>query len=112
MKKLLVGFLMVMVMVGVGGVASASSLNPIASLNKDTVKVDCKKDLLKEWGSNFNLIKTLLDADMEAYDYLASQPSNDVSNKVMTNLLHTWYPHMYLIKTLYDTDMNAYKQLQ
>jgi hypothetical protein len=77
-----------------------------------SVNGDSKEGLFKKWGTNYSLIKILLEADMEAYDYLSACPSDSVSDEVMTRLLNEWYPHMSLIKTLYDADMKAYKELQ
>jgi hypothetical protein len=81
-------------------------------LNRDTVKDDSKERLFKDWGTHYSLIKTLLEADMKAYDCLSARPLDSVSDEVMSRLLNEWYPHMSLIKTLYDADMKAYKSLQ
>jgi hypothetical protein len=106
MKKL---SLVLFVLLAFGVTALA---NPVSDLDRDVVKEDCKTALFKHWGNHYNLIRTLLNAQMKQYDYLASQPSNSISDGVMQRLLDEWYPSINLIKILYDADMKAYKELQ
>lgn len=85
--------------------------NPISDLSRDKVEQDCKESLLKEWGNNYSLIKTLLESNLSSYDYMASQPSSEVSDGIMKRLLNEWYPSMNLIQILYMNDMAAYREL-
>lgn len=111
MKKLSLILIMVLAFSFIA-IAGNVLANPISDLDRDTVKQDCKTALFKEWDNHYKLIKTILDAHMLAYDHLASQPSNNISDAVMQRLINEWYPAMHLIKILYDADMKAYEELQ
>ncbi len=107
MKKLLLFLLLIVTTLSYAG-------NPICGLGysgRNKAKDDVKKELVEDFGSNYSLIKSLLDADMRAYDAICKIRKSTIDDEILSNLIE-FYPNFSLILSLYKNDKKAYEELQ
>jgi hypothetical protein len=107
MKRQII-FLAVALLLSIVGNIEAGPMPP-------EVVAKVKQDLAAQWPNNYSLQKTLLDAQIEAYNQLQNYADTQIPPQVITDikadLARQWPNNFSLQKTLLDAQVSSYKQL-